>query len=82
MIFLGIESSHDDTSIGIVENGMILINLKISQVDIHAKYGGTIPELASREHVNNFAILLMELKEKFDLSTIDYISYTQEPGLI
>ena len=82
MIFLGIESSHDDTSIGVVENGVILINLKISQIDIHAKYGGTIPELASREHVNNFSILLLELKSKFNLNNIDYISYTEEPGLI
>ena len=82
MIYLGIESSHDDTAIGIVENGIILLNLKISQIDVHKKYGGTIPEIASREHVYNFAILLKELKEKFDISKVDYIAYTEKPGLI
>ncbi|MGL6125079.1 MAG: tRNA (adenosine(37)-N6)-threonylcarbamoyltransferase complex transferase subunit TsaD [Metamycoplasmataceae bacterium] len=82
MIYLGIESSHDDTSIGIVENGIILLDYKISQIDIHKAYGGTIPEIASREHVNNFAILLDKLKKEFDLDKIDYIAYTKTPGLI
>lgn len=82
MIYLGIESSHDDTSIGIVENGVVLLNYKISQIDIHKEYGGTIPEIASREHVNNFAILLEKLKLEFDLKKIDYIAYTESPGLI
>lgn len=82
MIYLGIESSHDDTAIGIVENGVVLLDLKISQIDIHKKYGGTVPEIASREHVYNFAILLTELKESFDLTKVDYIAYTEKPGLI
>ncbi|MGL5617526.1 MAG: tRNA (adenosine(37)-N6)-threonylcarbamoyltransferase complex transferase subunit TsaD [Metamycoplasmataceae bacterium] len=82
MIFLGIESSHDDTSIGIVENGVILLNYKISQINIHKQYGGTVPEIASREHVNNFAILLEKLKKEFDLGKIDYIAYTEKPGLL
>ncbi|MGL5205311.1 MAG: tRNA (adenosine(37)-N6)-threonylcarbamoyltransferase complex transferase subunit TsaD [Metamycoplasmataceae bacterium] len=82
MIFLGIESSHDDTSIGIVENGVILLNYQISQIDIHKQYGGTVPELASREHINNFAILLEKLKKEFDLNKVDYIAYTEKPGLL
>ncbi|MGL5732684.1 MAG: tRNA (adenosine(37)-N6)-threonylcarbamoyltransferase complex transferase subunit TsaD [Metamycoplasmataceae bacterium] len=82
MIFLGIESSHDDTSIGIVENGIILLNYKISQIDIHKQYGGTVPEIASREHVINFAILLDKLKKEFDLNKVDYIAYTEKPGLL
>ncbi len=82
MIYLGVESSHDDTAIGIIENGVILLNLKISQIDIHKKYGGTIPEIASREHIYNFAILLEELKNKFDLTKVNYIAYTEKPGLI
>ncbi|MGL4342953.1 MAG: tRNA (adenosine(37)-N6)-threonylcarbamoyltransferase complex transferase subunit TsaD [Metamycoplasmataceae bacterium] len=82
MIILGIESSHDDTSFGIVEDTKVLLHFKISQIDIHKKYGGTIPELASREHVNNFYILIEELKTKFDLNKIDKIAYTSEPGLI
>lgn len=82
MIYLGIESSHDDTAIGIVENGIILLNLKMSQIDVHKEYGGTIPEIASREHVTNFTILLDKLKKEFDLTKIDYIAYTEKPGLI
>ncbi len=82
MIFLGIESSHDDTAIGIVENGVILLNFKISQIEVHKKYGGTVPEIASREHTYNFAILLDKLKNEFDLTRVDYISYTEKPGLI
>ncbi|MGL5205279.1 MAG: tRNA (adenosine(37)-N6)-threonylcarbamoyltransferase complex transferase subunit TsaD, partial [Metamycoplasmataceae bacterium] len=82
MIYLGIESSHDDTSIGIVENGIILLNYKISQTNIHKQYGGTIPEIASREHINNFAILLEKLKKDFDLRKVNYIAYTEKPGLL
>lgn len=82
MIVLGIESSHDDTSIAIVENYKVLFNYKISQIEIHKQYGGTIPEIASREHYNSFYVLLEEIKQKFDLNKIDYIAYTKEPGLI
>lgn len=82
MKILGIESSHDDTSIAIIENKKVLINLKISQINIHKQYGGTIPEIASREHFNNFMILLEELKSKADLNEIDYVAYTETPGLI
>ena len=82
MIYLGIESSHDDTAIGIVKHGVVLLNFKISQIDVHKQYGGTIPEIASREHVNNFYLLLEKLKKEFDLTKIDYIAYTEKPGLI
>ena len=82
MIVLGIESSHDDTSIAIVENFKVLVYLKISQTEIHKKYGGTVPEIASREHYQNFYVLLEELKSKFDLNKIDFIAYTEQPGLI
>lgn len=82
MKILGIESSHDDTSIALIENRKVLIFLKISQIDIHKKYGGTIPEIASREHFQNYYLLLEELKNKCDLSGIDYIAYTSKPGLI
>ena len=82
MIVLGIESSHDDTSLSIIENNNVLIFLKISQIEIHKKYGGTVPEIASREHYQNFYVLLEEMKKQFDLTKIDYIAYTEKPGLI
>ncbi|MBN4083469.1 tRNA (adenosine(37)-N6)-threonylcarbamoyltransferase complex transferase subunit TsaD [Mycoplasma sp. CSL10137] len=82
MKIIGIETSHDDTSIAIMENGKILDMWSISQTDIFEKYGGTIPELASREHVKNIAILQNEIMKKYNLSEIDYIAYTKEPGLI
>lgn len=82
MIVLGIESSHDDTSLSIVENYKVIVYLKISQIETHRKYGGTVPEIASREHYKNFYILLEELKTEFDLNKIDLIAYTEQPGLI
>ncbi|QKT05228.1 tRNA (adenosine(37)-N6)-threonylcarbamoyltransferase complex transferase subunit TsaD [Mycoplasma sp. OR1901] len=82
MKIIGIETSHDDTSIAIMENGKILDMWSISQTDIFEKYGGTIPELASREHVKNIGILQAEILKKYDLNEIDYIAYTKEPGLI
>lgn len=85
MIVLGIESSHDDTSIAIVQDDFVIFNYKISQINIHKVYGGTIPEIASREHFNNFYILLNKLlnsEHKQILNQIDYIAYTENPGLI
>ena len=82
MKILGIESSHDDTSIALIEDQQVLFFHKISQIDIHKKYGGTIPEIASREHFQNYYILLEEIKKEFDLNTIDAIAYTEKPGLI
>lgn len=82
MVILGIESSHDDTSISIVKDLEVKILLKISQIEIHKKYGGTIPEIASREHYQNFYVLLNEIQKKYDLKNVDYICYTEKPGLI
>lgn len=82
MIILGIESSHDDTSIAIVENNYVIFNYKISQVNVHKQYGGTVPEIASREHYNNFYILLSKILQNYNLNKVDYIAYTKKPGLI
>ncbi|MBN3534502.1 tRNA (adenosine(37)-N6)-threonylcarbamoyltransferase complex transferase subunit TsaD [Mycoplasma procyoni] len=82
MVILGIETSHDDSAVAILENGKIIKNIIFSQIEIHAKYGGTIPEIASREHVNNVAVILEEIKSFYDLKKIDYVAYTQKPGLI
>ncbi len=82
MKILGIETSHDDTSIALFEDNKILDMITISQIDIFKAFGGTIPELSSREHVKNIALIEKMFLDKWDLTTLDYIAYTKEPGLI
>lgn len=82
MKILGIETSHDDTSIAILENNKVVALETISQVDIFKEFGGTIPEISSREHVKNINLILEILLKKYNLSTIDYVAYTKEPGLV
>lgn len=60
---LGIESSCDETSMSIVKNGYEEIaTVVLSQIDIHAAFGGVVPEVASRSHVENITIVLDELQ--------------------
>ncbi len=69
MNILGIESSCDETSASIVQDGVKEIATVVSsQIDIHKEYGGVVPEIASREHVKNITIVLEEclLKSKHD----------------
>ncbi len=82
MLIFAIESSHDDTSFALLEDNKPIWMSTISQINIHKKYGGTVPEIASRLHVKNIGILVNELKEKIDITKIDYVAYTKEPGLI
>ncbi|MBU4690654.1 tRNA (adenosine(37)-N6)-threonylcarbamoyltransferase complex transferase subunit TsaD [Mycoplasma sp. ES3157-GEN-MYC] len=82
MRILGIETSHDDTSIALLENGKILDLHTISQIDVFKEFGGTIPEISSRLHVKAINLIQMLFQKKYDLKTIDYIAYTEKPGLI
>ncbi|MCB1141890.1 MAG: tRNA (adenosine(37)-N6)-threonylcarbamoyltransferase complex transferase subunit TsaD [Leptospiraceae bacterium] len=85
MIGLGIESSCDETSIAIVENGHKLRSLQIfSQIEMHTKFRGVVPELASRAHLEKINSLLdRALKESgLELKEIDYISFANRPGLV
>lgn len=82
MKVIGIESSHDDTSIALVDNHFVVFNYKISQTEIHKQFGGTVPEIASREHYNNFFVLLEKILQNHDLLDVDFIAYTEKPGLI
>lgn len=83
MKILGVETSHDDASIALLNENKVEILLTISQIEFHQKFGGTVPELASREHSRNLAIILEKLLQKnVDFSTIDAIAYTKNPGLI
>ncbi|PWC08704.1 tRNA (adenosine(37)-N6)-threonylcarbamoyltransferase complex transferase subunit TsaD [Mycoplasmopsis arginini] len=87
MKIFAIESSHDDTSFAVLEDNKPIWMKTISQTEIHKKYGGTIPEIASRLHVKNSALLIEEFKNvvinnKNIFQDIDYIAYTKEPGLV
>lgn len=80
---LGIESSCDDTSIAITQNRKILANVTANQ-EIHAEYGGVVPELASRAHQQNIIPSVDKaLKEaRLQLKDIDAIAFTSGPGLL
>ena len=83
MIVLGIETSCDETGIGILKDKRILSNVVATQEDIHSVYGGVVPELASRAHLtridNVFKIALERAKIK--INEIDFIGVTNSPGL-
>ena len=85
MIVLGIETSCDETGIGVYcsERGLLADGL-YSQVEIHARYGGVIPELASRDHVRKTLPLIREVlaEAELELPDIDGIAYTAGPGLV
>ncbi len=81
---LGIETSCDETSAGIVDSsGMVLGNVVATQVDIHARYGGIVPEVASRQHVIDIRPVVTQALRHADLnwSGIDAIAVTHGPGL-
>src|SRR5258708_3300842 len=82
---LGIESSCDETAAAVVADGReILSSVVASQMDIHRKYGGVVPELASREHLRQIVPVVREALAQAGLSfsDIDAIGWTQGPGLI
>lgn len=83
MIVLGIESSCDETSVSILSDGIITSNL-ISSQDFHSKYGGVVPELSSRAHLQIIVPLLRQAlaKASLALKDIDLICATAGPGLI
>ena len=85
MLVLGIESSCDETSIAIVEDGKkVYTNIIYTQIDIHTLYGGVVPKVASRMHVKKITYVLDQaLKESNKtLDDIDLIAVTSHPGLI
>ena len=85
IICLAIESSCDETSVAIVKNGRdVLSNIIATQIDIHKKYGGVVPEIASRNHVENITYVVKEAIEKagIKLEDVDMIGRTYGPGLV
>src|SRR3970040_2009387 len=84
-LILGIESSCDETAAAVVADGrQILSNVVASQINLHAKYGGVVPELASREHLRQIVPVVREALELAGLSLndVDAIAVTRGPGLI
>ena len=85
MQVLGIETSCDETAIAIYDSkaGLVAHNL-YSQIDLHNKYGGVVPELASRDHVRRVLPLINETLAEADteLKSLDAIAYTAGPGLM
>lgn len=82
---LAIESSCDEMSMSIIKNGIEEIEtVTNTQIDIHKKFGGVVPEIASRSHIENVVIVLDELlqRSKMKMEDIDIIGVTYGPGLI
>ena len=80
---LAIESSCDDTSAAVISGGAILSNVIASQA-IHAKYGGIVPEVASRLHQENITLVVDEALQRANISLkeLDAIACTSGPGLM
>ncbi|MEY3920974.1 MAG: hypothetical protein RL634_735 [Bacteroidota bacterium] len=83
IIILGIESSCDETSASICKDGKILSNIIASQ-EVHVQYGGVVPELASRAHMQHIVPVVDEALKKaaVELNQLDAVAFTQAPGLI
>lgn len=84
MIVLGIESSCDETGVALYDTSRGLLSHALhSQIDMHAEYGGVVPELASRDHIRRALPLIQHTLDQADLKLADIegIAYTQGPGL-
>lgn len=85
MNVLAIETSCDETSVAVLKDGRaVLSNIISSQIDIHKKFGGVVPEIASRKHIESINNILQEALDTAGMgfSDIDLIAVTQGPGLV
>ncbi len=85
MLVLGIESSCDESGVALYDTDKgLLAHSLYSQIELHAEYGGVVPELASRDHIKKITPLIKELlaSQNLQLSDLDGIAYTAGPGLI
>src|SRR5574341_500732 len=83
-VILGIETSCDETAAAVVVDGAVIrSNVIASQVDLHARYGGVFPEIASRAHIENIYPVVDEALSEANVSpaNLDAIAVTQGPGL-
>ena len=83
MTLLALETSCDETSAAVVRNGKILSNVVSSQIELHAEYGGVVPELAAREHLKNLLPVAQSALREAGISVeqLDAVAATQGPGL-
>ena len=83
-IILAIESSCDETSCAILKNNKLVANIVSTQIEVHQKYGGVMPEIASRLHLENIACVVDEALKTSEISMdeVDAIAVTRGPGLI
>jgi N6-L-threonylcarbamoyladenine synthase len=83
-LILAIESSCDETAVAITRDGTLLSNVVATQIEMHKKYGGVMPEMAARLHAENITIVLKEALEKANikLEEVDAFAFTRGPGLI
>ncbi len=82
---MGIESSCDETAAAVVRDGRVMLsNVIVSQVDVHAQYGGVVPEVASRKHIEAIAPVIVQAlgDARLTLAEIEGIAVTRGPGLI
>jgi len=84
MLTLGIETSCDETAAAVLRDETVLSSIVSSQIDIHKKYGGVVPELASREHLKNLMPIIREALDaaRVPLKDIGLVAVTYTPGLI
>ena len=84
MLVLGIESSCDETAAAVVNNGKICSNVIASQIAVHSPYGGVVPEIASRKHIEAINPVIKQALSDADvtLTEIEGIAVTCGPGLI
>lgn len=85
ILILGIESSCDETAAAVIKNGReVLSNVISSQIELHKLYGGVVPEIASRMHIENINVVIEEALENANvtLDDIDAIGVTYGPGLV
>ena len=84
MLTLGIETSCDETAAAVLQDDKVLSSIVSSQIDIHKKFGGVVPELASREHLKNLLPIIREAlaSASVSLNDINLVAVTYTPGLI
>lgn len=85
IITMAIESSCDETAVAILKNGReVLANIISTQIETHKKFGGVVPEVASRKHVENIDIVVQEALDKADMTfkDINVVAVTYGPGLV